>query len=88
MQQDDDAEIKFEYREQAVEFLDDMLKHKMFHRAKKIPVQEKEKKVNQCHAEFKEYGKMQAFFGGGALLHLLELLMEKRKPKVKSFLQC
>ena len=44
-----------------MEFLDDMLKHKMFHRAKKIPVQEKEKKVNQCHAEFKEYGKMQAF---------------------------
>lgn len=34
----------FEYREQAMEFMDDMLKHKMFHRAKKIPVQEKAKK--------------------------------------------
>ena len=42
------AEITFEYREQAVEFMDDMLKHKMFHRARKIPVQEKTKKAKKA----------------------------------------
>ena len=34
----EDSELVFEYRESAVEFLDEMLKHKMFHRARKIPV--------------------------------------------------
>ncbi|TRY67427.1 hypothetical protein TCAL_05358 [Tigriopus californicus] len=38
------SEIVFDNRESAVEFMDEMLKHKMFHRAKKIPVQEKPKK--------------------------------------------
>jgi hypothetical protein len=32
------AELVFEGREQCVEYLDELLKHKMFHRAKKIPV--------------------------------------------------
>ncbi len=32
------ATIYFEYREQAVSFMDELLKHKMFHRAKKIAV--------------------------------------------------
>merc|ERR1711976_238606 len=34
----------FETREQAVDYLDELLKQKMYHRAKKIPV-EKQKKV-------------------------------------------
>jgi len=34
-------QLYFEYREQCVEFLDELLKHKMFHRAKKIPVEDK-----------------------------------------------
>merc|ERR1719290_10116 len=38
------SELVFEYREQCVDFLDNLLRHKMFHRAKKIPVAEKEKK--------------------------------------------
>jgi len=38
---DPENQLYFEYREQAVEFLDDLLKHKMFHRAKKIPVDDK-----------------------------------------------
>jgi hypothetical protein len=34
----DKAELVFETREQCVDYLDELLKHKMFHRAKKIPV--------------------------------------------------
>lgn len=34
----DTAELVFDSRERCVEFLDDLLRHKMFHRAKKIPV--------------------------------------------------
>lgn len=34
----DTAELVFESREHCVEFLDELLKQKMFHRAKKIPV--------------------------------------------------
>ena len=34
----DTAELVFDSREKCVEFLDDLLRHKMFHRAKKIPV--------------------------------------------------
>ena len=37
-------EARFRCREDAIEFMDLMLKHKMFHRAKKIPVQDKKKK--------------------------------------------
>jgi len=38
------AELKFDYREQAIDFMADLLRLNMFHRAKKIPVAEKEKK--------------------------------------------
>ena len=48
------AEKVFEFREQAVEFMDLMLKHKMFHRAKKIPVQEKQKKAKKGKDKDKE----------------------------------
>jgi len=37
-------ELVFEYREKAVDYMDNLLRCKMFHRAKKIPVAEKEKK--------------------------------------------
>jgi len=36
-----ETDFHFEFREQAIEFCDELLKHKMFHRAKKIPVDEK-----------------------------------------------
>ena len=43
--------LYFEYREQCVEYLDELLKQKMFHRAKKIPVDvekfSKKKKSNK-----------------------------------------
>ena len=35
-----ETQLYFEYREQCVEYLDELLKHKMFHRAKKIPVED------------------------------------------------
>merc|ERR1719242_2131575 len=38
---DPETQLYFEYREQCVEYLDNLLKHKMFHRAKKIPVDDK-----------------------------------------------
>jgi len=37
----DKSEINFSSREQCVVYLDELLRHKMFHRAKKIPVAEK-----------------------------------------------
>ena len=37
-------ERTFDSRERAVEFMDLMLKHKMFHRARKIPVHSEKKK--------------------------------------------
>jgi translocation protein SEC62 len=47
------AELVFDSREKCTDFLDELLKHKMFHRAKKIPVVEplkpgkKKKKVDE-----------------------------------------
>ena len=38
---DPETQLYFEYRDQCVEYLDNLLKHKMFHRAKKIPVDDK-----------------------------------------------
>ena len=35
---DPENQLFFEFREHCVDFLDELLKHKMFHRAKKIPV--------------------------------------------------
>ena len=37
----DKSELNFGTREQCVVYLDELLRHKMFHRAKKIPVAEK-----------------------------------------------
>ena len=38
------AELRFEYREQAIDYMAELMRHDMFHRAKKIPVAEKKKK--------------------------------------------
>merc|ERR1719480_223075 len=39
-----EGQLVFDTREKCVEYLDSLLRFKMFHRAKKIPVAEKEKK--------------------------------------------
>jgi len=43
----DKAELSFSTREQCVCYLDELLRHKMFHRAKKIPVAEKSSKKDK-----------------------------------------
>ena len=43
----DKSEINFSSREQCVVFMDELLRHKMFHRAKKIPVAEKSSKKDK-----------------------------------------
>merc|ERR1711915_741473 len=47
----DGAELKFEYREQAIDYMGDLMRLNMFHRAKKIPVAEKEKKRRKIRLE-------------------------------------
>ena len=47
----DKAEISFSTREQCIVFLDELLRHKMFHRAKKIPVAEKSSKKDRKEKE-------------------------------------
>jgi len=43
----EEGQLVFETREKCVEYLDALLRYKMFHRAKKIPVTEKEKKAKK-----------------------------------------
>ena len=43
----DKAEVNFSSREQCVVYMDELLRHKMFHRAKKIPVAEKSSKKDK-----------------------------------------
>ena len=43
----DKSELNFGTREQCVSYLDELLRHKMFHRAKKIPVAEKTSKKDK-----------------------------------------
>lgn len=43
----DKSELNFGTREQCVVYLDELLRHKMFHRAKKIPVAEKVSKKDK-----------------------------------------
>merc|ERR1712079_701565 len=38
------AELRFEYREQAIDYMGELLRLHMYHRARKVPVAEKEKK--------------------------------------------
>ena len=42
-----ETDFHFKFREQAIEFCDELLKHKMFHRAKKIQVDDKFKKKSK-----------------------------------------
>jgi len=45
------AELRLEYREQAIDLMAELLRHKMFHRAKKIPVADKKKKKEETDGE-------------------------------------
>merc|ERR1711872_505137 len=48
------AELKFDYREQAIDYMGELLRLHMFHRARKVPVAEKEKKKKKEDAEEEE----------------------------------
>jgi len=48
------AELRFEYREQAIDFMADLMRHDMFHRARKIPVAEKSKKKKKEETDNEE----------------------------------
>jgi len=48
------AELKFEYREQAIDYMGELLRLHMFHRARKVPVAEKEKKKKKDETEEEE----------------------------------
>jgi len=45
------SELRLEYREQAIDLMAELLRHKMFHRAKKIPVADKKKKKEETDGE-------------------------------------
>lgn len=51
---DPETQFHFEFREQAIDFMDELLKHKMFHRAKKIQVDEKLLKSKKSAKKSKE----------------------------------
>jgi len=52
----DKSELSFSTREQCIGYLDELLRHKMFHRAKKIPVAEKVSKKDKKDKKEKEKG--------------------------------
>merc|ERR1712013_908825 len=45
------AELRLEYREQAIDLMQELMRHKMFHRAKKIPVADRKKKKDDTDRE-------------------------------------
>merc|ERR1711997_611040 len=45
------AELRLEYREQAIDLMGELMRHKMFHRAKKIPVADRKKKKEDTDGE-------------------------------------
>merc|ERR1712106_454852 len=51
--EENDDRLIFGSREKCVEFLDTLLRHKMFHRARKIPVTEKDKESRMGWKEMK-----------------------------------
>ena len=61
-----ETQLFFEFRDHCVDYLDDLLKHKMFHRAKKIPVDsdmlknKKKKKENAADQETDDGNKSEA----------------------------
>merc|ERR1712025_1456865 len=50
----DGAELKFEFREQAIDYMGELMRLHMFHRARKVPVAEKEKKKKKDETETEE----------------------------------
>merc|ERR1712058_126002 len=48
------ADLKFEFREQAIDYMGELLRLHMFHRARKVPVAEKEKKKKKDETEEEE----------------------------------
>merc|ERR1712098_943137 len=48
------AELRFEFREQAIDYMGELMRLHMFHRARKVPVAEKEKKKKKDEAEEEE----------------------------------
>merc|ERR1740129_599624 len=48
------AELRFEFREQAIDYMGELMRLHMFHRARKVPVAEKEKKKKKDETETEE----------------------------------
>merc|ERR1712038_436973 len=48
------AELRFEYREQAIDYMGELLRLHMYHRARKVPVAEKEKKKKKDETDEEE----------------------------------
>merc|ERR1711872_483693 len=48
------AELKFDYREQAIDYMGELLRLHMFHRARKVPVAEKEKRKTKIRIRRKK----------------------------------
>jgi len=49
-----DAELRFEFREQAIDYMGELMRLHMFHRARKVPVAEKEKKKKKDETDDEE----------------------------------
>ena len=48
------AELRFEFREQAIDFMGELMRLHMYHRARKVPVAEKEKKKKKDETDEEE----------------------------------
>merc|ERR1712154_705271 len=48
------AELRFEFREQAIDYMGELMRLHMFHRARKVPVAEKEKKKKKDETDEEE----------------------------------
>ena len=48
------AELRFEFREQAIDYMGELLRQHMFHRARKVAVAEKEKKKKKDESDEEE----------------------------------
>jgi len=83
------AELKFDYREQAIDFMADLLRLNMFHRAKKIPVAEKEKKKkkddtdNEDEKDKKRRRKRRKTIPTMKMRRIRKVNLKKRRRKTK-----
>ena len=48
------AELRFEFREQAIDYMGELMRLHMYHRARKVPVAEKEKKKKKDETDEEE----------------------------------